>query len=306
MGSYENIFPSRRSTTDYLVNVDYVQPYAAAALQVPWYGTLGNHEYGYNVQAQIDYTQQSSTWYLPARYYTLRRQLSGSNYMTLIVLDTSPCVADYRQDNPDYWDPCSSEYPTCSLVDTDDDFQGPCKFHDNILSQDCGAQYNWLQNTLKGVPAGDWVIVMGHHPIDEVDMKDFTSLIQSHGFALYLNGHTHTLNQYTIDGTGAYITTGAGAMVNTASQSHTITSLKAAGQNVSKEDYESHRNNLNASFDLKSTYTHTYQTVFNQKVAGFTSHTFSDDFSTLTTNFVSYTGSTIHSFTVNKKGQFVN
>ncbi|RYH23706.1 hypothetical protein EON65_17560 [archaeon] len=258
------------------------------------------------MQAQIDYTHQSSFWYLPARYYTLRRQLSGSNYMTLIVLDTSPCVADYRQDNPDYWDPCSSQYPTCSLDDTDDDFQGPCKFHDNILSQDCTAQYNWLQSTLQGVPAEDWLIVMGHHPIDEVDMKDLTSLIQNHGFSLYLNGHAHTLTQYTIDGTGAYITTGAGSLVNTASQSHLITSLKVSGKDVGKEVYERHRNSLNASLDLKAAYTHTYQTVFNQKVAGFTSHTFSDDFSTLTTNFVAYTGDIIHTFTVNKKGQFVN
>ena len=50
---------------------------------------------------------------------------------------------------------------------------------------------------------------------------------------------------------------------------------------------------------------HTYQTVFNLKVAGFTSHTFNSDFTELTTNFVSYDGENIHSFTVYKDGSFV-
>jgi len=47
----------------------------------------------------------------------------------------------------------------------------------------------------------------------QVDVTDFTSLLQAHGFDLYLNGHAHTLTQYTVDNEGAYVTTGAGAMV---------------------------------------------------------------------------------------------
>jgi len=35
---------------------------------------------------------------------------------------------------------------------------------------------------------------------------------------------------------------------------------------------------------------HTYQTVFNLKVAGFTTHAFNAEYTLLTTNFVSYTG----------------
>lgn len=85
-------------------------------------------------------------------------------------------------------------------------------FHENIVAQSCSVQYSWLQATLYGIPQDDWLIVVGHHPIDEVDVKDFTTLLQQRGFSIYLNGHTHTLNQYTIDGAGAYVTTGAGAM----------------------------------------------------------------------------------------------
>ena len=44
----------------------------------------------------------------------------------------------------------------------------------------------------------------------------------------------------------------------------------------------------------------TVSTVWNQKVAGFTLHTFSEDYTSLTTEYVSYQGVTVHSFTVAK------
>ena len=40
--------------------------------------------------------------------------------------------------------------------------------------------------------------------------------------------------------------------------------------------------------------------MWNEKVAGFTLHTFSDDLSTLTTDFIDYSGEVLHSFTVEK------
>merc|ERR1711990_1160246 len=45
---------------------------------------------------------------------------------------------------------------------------------------------------------------------------------------------------------------------------------------------------------------HTYSQVWNQKTGGFTLHTFSEDFETLTTDFISYEGKTLHSFSVKK------
>ncbi len=56
------------------------------------------------------------------------------------------------------------------------------------MSQNCQDQYNWLSTTLANVPDDDWLIIVGHHPIDETDVMDFTSLIQKHGFSIYLNG----------------------------------------------------------------------------------------------------------------------
>lgn len=34
-------FLAFRNTSDYQINVDFVQPYADSALQVPWYQSLG-------------------------------------------------------------------------------------------------------------------------------------------------------------------------------------------------------------------------------------------------------------------------
>jgi hypothetical protein len=93
-------------------------------------------------------------------------------------------------------------------MNTDDDFEGPCMFHQNIMAQSCVTQYNWLQSTLMGIPRDDWLIVVGHHTIEEVNVKDFAHLLQQRGFSMYLNGHVHALNQYMIDGQGTYVTTG--------------------------------------------------------------------------------------------------
>ena len=50
---------------------------------------------------------------------------SGADiYVSMIFLDTTPCIAGYRENDPQNWDPCSSMYPTCSPSATDDDFEG--------------------------------------------------------------------------------------------------------------------------------------------------------------------------------------
>lgn len=236
---------------------------------------------------------------MPDRYFTKRLQMDSNHYLTMVFLDTSPCVSDYRSTNPANWDPCSTKYPTCSLTDSNnDDFEGPCKFHENIISQSCEAQYHWLQNTLQSIPKNDWLVVVGHHPIDECDVEDLTALIQQHGFALYLNGHTHTLAQYTIDHAGAYITTGAGAMVNTTDQAHPMTQRKLAGLNITRDDLQA----MNKATGVNA---HTYQSVYKNTVAGFTLHTFNSDFTTLTNQFVTYTGAVVRSFVVNKDGVII-
>ena len=86
----------------------------------------------------------------------------------------------------------------------------------------------------------------------------------------------HTLNQYTVDGKGAYVTSGAGAMVHTSDQDGEMMQHRLAGRSI------------NATRTLGGVRVgHSSDTVWNRKVAGFTLHTFSEDFSTLKTDYIS-------------------
>ena len=282
------------------IEKDWLNPYKASSLQVPWYGVLGNHEYGYNVQAQIDLSEKYPNWVMPSRYYTKRIQLSGDKYASFIFLDTSPCVTEYRASNPKGWDPCGDEYPTCSLSGGTDDFEGTCKFNQNILSQDCGAQLSWFKQQLAKADKDDWLIVVGHHPADDIDEEDFTSALQQHGFDLYLNGHTHCLTQYTVDGSGAYVTSGAGALVLSYDQER-----GTAAKNRTHDKVNGNNLDWMSTFKFGANVTtgqggHSFQQVWSAKKSGFTQHTFSSDYTTLTTDFIGTDGSVLHSFTVTK------
>lgn len=276
-----------QNTSDFQVQKDWVEPYSAKSLQVPWYGVLGNHEYGYNVDAQIELGKIYKTWVMDARYFTKRVQMEGNNYVSMIFLDTSPCVQEYRSDSKSGWDPCG-DFPTCSLSGGTDDFEGTCNFHENILSQDCGAQLSWFKKALAAVPSDDWLIVVGHHPAQEMDVEDLTSAMQARGFDLYLNGHVHTLNQYTVDGKGAYVTSGAGSLVVSRDQ-------------LPGTPHQCRTHNVSIGLDIgPSGHGHSHKAVFTAHTSGFTLHTFSSDFSSLTTDFIDASGSKLHSFTVKK------
>lgn len=290
-----------QNVTDFQVQKDWIEPFQNdKALQVPWYGVLGNHEYGYNVTAQLDLTNNYENWIMPDRYYTKRVQLSGSNYATMIFLDTSPCITEYRSEEQRGWDPCGSMYPTCSLSGGSDSFEGPCMFHEQILAQDCSAQLTWFKQQLQQVPKDDWLIIVAHHPADDIDAADFTSALQDHGFDIFLNGHTHCLTQYTVDNKGAYVTSGAGALVLSYDQLGG-TPYKDRTMWKANEDMLEHMGTVAYGMNQSAgVLGHTFQQVFTKKTSGFTVHTFNSDFTTLTTDFVDTTGATIHSFTVTK------
>ena len=292
-----------------------------------------NHAYGYVADVQVQYSKVNPIWVMPSRYYTKRRLIDSASktYISFIFLDTSPCVKMYRSSNRKNYDPCGPKMPTCSLSGGDDDFEGKCNFHQNIMKQSCDTQYAWFKRALNNVPANDWLIVAGHHPADEINVRDFTSLMQNRGFSIYFNGHAHTLTQYTIDGSGAYVTSGAGSLVNTPDQSGELMKRKLAGdKNIFMKELQDGSSapmsamewygggyggstgyggwgtwggsSGSSSSSSSSSGGHSYQTVWNKKVAGFTLSTFSADFTQLTTQFISYNGQVLKSFTVSKSG----
>eukprot|EP00943_MAST-04B_sp_MAST-4B-sp1_P005838 g5838.t1 len=284
----------------------FEQIYTQDSLMVPWYGVLGNHDYGFNPTAQTEYkSPNNDRWYLPSLYYTKRIELGNSGtYVTLIMIDTSPCVADYRATNQAKWDPCGTEYP------------GPpdCIFHENIMKQNCTEQYNWLKEAIQQIPDDDWVIAVGHHPADEIDVEDMTTLLQEAKIDLYLNGHTHELAQYEVDGNPAYITTGGGCMVRVEDMDHVeedynhARKLLAKNKNVSIADkpttlvdltYDGEEGGRKHYHKTKGV-THSYSSVWYTRSAGYTTHTFSEDLKKLTTTFLDASGKAVRTFTVTK------
>jgi len=250
-----------KESNDTLFDTDFENIYSSKELMVPWYQTLGNHDYAYNPQAQIEYRSlNNDRWKMKDRFYFERIKLNNNSYATFIFLDTSPCILDYRRDDPKNWDPCSTKYP------------GPkdCKFHQNILNQSCEIQFKWLKKLIYKINKNDWIIGVGHHPANQINVNDLTYLLKKVKMDLYLNGHAHELRHYLIENEGCYITTGAGSMVSTQ-------------KNV---------NNFNSNnYPI---------TKWNNTIAGFTTHTFSKDLNYLKNDFIDYKGNTLYSILIKK------
>jgi acid phosphatase len=154
---------------------------------------LGNHDYRGNVQAQLDYTDNSHRWYLPARYYQLSESLPGGGTADFFYLDTSPFIKSYIGSKTD------------------------------ISGQNTAAQLAWLDAAL-GKSTANWKIVIGHHPIytalqdgdgyihDQPDLiARLNPLLVAHKVPIYICGHDHTLQVVQMGGI-TYVVNGAGSL----------------------------------------------------------------------------------------------
>ncbi len=271
-----------KSIDDPLWQTNFEKVYNQPSLMKKWYSVLGNHDYGFNPEAQVQYTSPNNNrWVLPSRYYSQRVQLGNTkSYATLIMLDTNPCIANYRDDDPAKWDPCGS------------DIKGPtdCKFHQNVVRENCTAQYVWLKKLIPRIPKDDWVIAVGHHPLDEIDVLDFVSLLQDAKIHLYLNGHTHAMSVYTVNDLPC-VTSGGGCMVNLEKEEEPTTKKKSTLRKYVVGNLE--------NYHVKHI-THNYTEVWNKKSAGFTTHTFSMDMKELTTTVMDGFGQKMYEFSVKK------
>ena len=154
---------------------------------VPWYPTLGNHDYNGSPAAQIAYSQRSNRWRLPATYHTFQKK-AGKASVTFAFADMNPFIKSYYN------------HPMPELKD-----------------QDTAAQYKWLQQTLSA-PA-DWKIMIGHQPLYSVGshgssaelIARFKPLLLQTGTHFYLAGHDHNLQHIKLDGERVhYLVSGGG------------------------------------------------------------------------------------------------
>ena len=253
-----------QNTSDPQINEDYTALFGG--MGIPWYNSLGNHDYGFSPEAQLTLNETIPGWIMDGRYYHRRVVIPAAGesddiVVNIIVLDTNPCVRDYRGDDRKLWDPCGTEYPDCSPI------MEPCRFHENILSQDCETQLEWAKQTLAEITANssstpEWVFVVGHHKAEEINVADFqTTFLDDPRVHLYLNGHTHNLEHYSINGQAKYMTTGAGGMVIIGAET---------------PNDESIRNH---------THTHAVKSIWSKIITGFSSHIFMNDGNELKTEF---------------------
>lgn len=251
--------------SDPQITADFVDLFGS--INVSWYNALGNHDYGFNPDAQLSLNQTIPTWVMDGRYYHRRVQLVPSAVaLNVIVLDTNPCVSDYRGNDRAKWDPCGLQYPTCEPV------ADPCRFHENILEQECKPQLDWFNATLASIDTDhEWVFVVGHHKANEIDVENFQQLLGDDRVHLYINGHAHNLEHYSVDGNPKYMTTGAGGMV-----------IRMGGE------HEEHKTDSSGRV----------HSVWLKTVTGFTSHTFAEDHSTVATEFWDTQQNVLYNFTV--------
>ncbi|CUE99784.1 acid phosphatase, putative [Bodo saltans] len=280
--------------SDAMWDSTYENVFTEPSTMVPWYNTLGNHDYGYpgSAEAQIEYTSPNhNRWNLPDRYYYKRLEFPGEVNISLLVLDASPCQSEYTSSDPAGWDPCGSVIPACP----------GCTFHQNVIKQNCSVQLAWMNEILATIPEDDWKVAMIHAPAQSIDNEDFVAPLRAAKFELFLNGHVHLLAHYNMDHQGTYITTGAGCMVRIPEAPTTTT----APSGTSKTAKEAEPLVMPPVKWVPSSCTghqkgHSCQIVYQQEIAGYTGHTFSADFSTLTTTFYDYTGAVLYQTTTAK------
>lgn len=148
-------------------------------LNVPFYASLGNHDYhNDNAWHQVEYSKKSNKWKMPHNYYTFSQGIDGNSSVQFFVLDSQ------------------------QIKQRDD--------HD-------AAQLSWLERELSASTA-TWKIVYGHHPLYSYGkhgnvramIEHVQPILEKYRVDAYLAGHDHDRQLlgplhgvfYIISGTG--------------------------------------------------------------------------------------------------------
>jgi acid phosphatase len=158
----DNILPDGvKSADDPQWKTKFEDVYADPALQVPVYASLGNHDHGGNARAQIEYSDVSDRWRMPAAYYTFTRNLRDGTRIQFFAIDSEPIRDGKRA---------------------------------------AAAQLAWLDEEL-GKSEARWKIVFGHHPLcsygkyghNKQMIGQLEPLFTRHKVDVYFAGHDHNL-----------------------------------------------------------------------------------------------------------------
>jgi tartrate-resistant acid phosphatase type 5 len=190
----DNFYPiGVASTRDYHWISSFETIYTAQSLYRRWYPVLGNHDYGANPDAVVEYSKVSSRWAMPSRYYS-QTFMNGRDTILIAFLDTDPIVKEMDGDPYD-----SVKYVKGGVA----------------------RQRQWLEDLLASSNAR-WKIVVGHHPMytggwrkNSVDTKNIKSFLgpifEKNNVDVYIAGHEHHLEYTKPAGKTHHIISGSGS-----------------------------------------------------------------------------------------------
>lgn len=158
--------------------------YHHPSLQIPFFSTLGNHDYYGNPQAQVDRTTMSDRWNMPSRFYAKSFWVDDSTEAVFFFLDTYPMSGKRERDRD------SAQYLP---------------------------QLRWLESELAESKAR-WKVVAGHNTIYSNGGHGnnpglgrlLEPLFTRYGVDVYLAGHDHDLQLLEPVNGVHYIVSGAG------------------------------------------------------------------------------------------------
>lgn len=174
-------------------SASFERVYSQAALQVPWYPVLGNHDYLGNPDAEVAYSARSQRWRMPARFYAVTRAIDDSITAEFFMIDTSPFIREYREGWRTYH------------------WQG----------SDTVAQRRWLDSALTSSRA-QWKFIVGHHHVysggRRPTQREMATLLDDRmrrlGVTAYISGHEHDLQHIVRSGVSPhYFVSGAGSRI---------------------------------------------------------------------------------------------
>jgi acid phosphatase len=188
------------SSTDSLWKENFEKVYVSKFLMIPWYITLGNHDYAGSADAELEYAKTSKRWIEPARYFSFTKKLHGSTPALFVILDSSPFVEEYINEKED---------------------------GHHVNGQKTAVQVRWCDSVLSASTAS-WKFVFFHHPAYSASsthgstveiQRVFVPLFEKYHVDACFSGHDHDLQHSHPDSaTVEYFGCGGGSDARPAGQ----------------------------------------------------------------------------------------
>jgi len=166
---------------DPLWAVNFEKVYGDAALMIPWYIALGNHDHEGSVDAELEYAKTSARWQQPGRYFAFTRTLPDASTALFLVLDSSPFVQQYQDEASDAH---------------------------HVKGQDPAVQVRWCEDQLSTSKA-QWKFVIFHHPAYSASFthgstgeiqKALVPLFEKYHVDACFSGHDHDMQHSRPEG----------------------------------------------------------------------------------------------------------